>query len=79
MARQPSRTSEYVLVVENLAPITRAADVHYEMEYWGPVRRCERDRGLRMALVEYDRYAPLSQAIIRTAGTFPDRRDPSES
>jgi hypothetical protein len=47
--------SKYVVVVENLAPVTRAGDVRYEMEYFGPVRRCERDRELRLALVEYDR------------------------
>ena len=48
--------SRYVLVVENLAPATRAGDVRYEMEYYGDVRRCERDRGMKMALVEFERY-----------------------
>lgn len=53
--------SEYVLVVENLAPMTRAADVRAEMDYFGPVRRCERDRGLRLAIVDFDRFAPAPE------------------
>jgi hypothetical protein len=53
----PLQESRFVLVVENLAPPTRSADVRYEMEYYGPVRRCERDRGMKLALVEFDRCA----------------------
>jgi hypothetical protein len=52
-------TSDYVLVVEKLAPSTRSGDVRYEMEYWGKVRRCERDRAMRVALVEFDRCEAL--------------------
>jgi hypothetical protein len=51
--------SDYVLVVENLAPSTRSGDIRYEMEYWGNVRRCERDRAMRVALVEFDRCEAL--------------------
>lgn len=51
--------SKFALVVENLAPATRAADVRYEGEYFGPVRRCERDRELRVCLIEFDRCASV--------------------
>jgi hypothetical protein len=51
--------SRYVLIVENLAPATRSADVRYEMEYYGDVRRCERDCSMRMALVEFERCATV--------------------
>ena len=55
--------SRYVLVVENLAPPTRASDVRYEMEYFGPVRRCERDRGMKLAMVEFDRCVDIRKAF----------------
>lgn len=51
--------SKFAVVVENLAPVTRASDVRYECEYFGPVRRCERDRELRVCLVEFDRCADI--------------------
>jgi hypothetical protein len=57
--------SKYVLVVENLSPMTRASDVRNEMDYWGPVRRCERDRGLKMALVEFDRCVPSVHHVLQ--------------
>lgn len=57
--------SEYVLVVEKLASTTRAADVRYEMESWGKVRRCERDRAMRVALVEFDRCEALIRCFVR--------------
>ena len=59
--------SRYVLVVESLAPATRASDVRWEMEAHGPVRRCERDRGMKLALVEFDRCVLVgAQALVRS-------------
>eukprot|EP00892_Ulva_mutabilis_P007822 jgi/Ulvmu1/5411/UM022_0206.1 len=66
--------SKFALVVENLAPVTRSADVRYECEYFGPVRRCERDRDLRVCLVEFDRAADAHAAWIKMDGLRMDGR-----
>lgn len=52
--------SKFALVVENVASVTRASDVRYECEYFGDVRRCERDRDLRVCLLEFERCAEVA-------------------
>lgn len=59
--------SAYVLAVENLSSSTKGADVRSEMEYYGPVLRCETYRDLRSAMVEFDRYFLMPYRATRSS------------